>query len=397
MFMDKIDEVLSRGVANVYPSKQELEKVLRSGKKIRLYNGIDPTGNTLHLGHMVVLRKLRQFQDLGHGVIMLIGDFTGMIGDPSGKSETRKPLTREQVLENAKNYKEQASKILRFEGGNPAEIKYNSEWLDKLSYSEVANIASLLTYAQVIERDMFQKRIKEGKDHFLSEFLYPLMQGYDSVAMDVDLEVGGSDQTFNMLTGRDLMKKMKGKEKFVLTTKLLAEPGKEKMSKTGDNFISLVDKPNDIYGKIMSWPDEMINLGYELLTDVSPENISPMNQKKKLAAEIIKQLYSLDAAQKAQHEFERVFQEKEIPSDNLPEYQITLRQDSGQASQPVNIIDLLVDSQLVTSRSEAKRLIEQGAVDINNSPISNIQSPISLKNGSIIKVGKRKFVKIKIK
>lgn len=214
MFMDKIDEVLSRGVANVYPSKQELEKVLRSGKKIRLYNGIDPTGNTLHLGHMVVLRKLRQFQDLGHGVIMLIGDFTGMIGDPSGKSETRKPLTREQVLENAKNYKEQASKILRFEGGNPAEIKYNSEWLDKLSYSEVANIASLLTYAQVIERDMFQKRIKEGKDLFLSEFLYPLMQGYDSVAMDVDLEVGGSDQTFNMLTGRDLMKKMKGKEKI---------------------------------------------------------------------------------------------------------------------------------------------------------------------------------------
>jgi tyrosyl-tRNA synthetase len=222
MIMDPIEELLTRGVEKIYPTKEALEKVLKSDKKIKLYQGFDPTGSHLHLGHMVGFRKLRQFQNLGHEVIFLIGDFTGMIGDPSGKSDSRKPLTREEVLENAKSYKEQAGKILNFEGNNPVKLMFNSEWLSKLNYAEILQMASLVTYAQIIERDMFQKRIQEGKDLYLSEFLYPLMQGYDSIAMDVDLEVGGSDQIFNMLAGRDLMKKVKNKEKFVLATQLLS-------------------------------------------------------------------------------------------------------------------------------------------------------------------------------
>ena len=398
--MDGIEEVLTRGVEKIYPSKEELEKVLRSGKKIKLYNGIDPTGPFLHLGHMVVLRKLRQFQDLGHKVILLLGDFTGMIGDPSGKSKTRVPMTRKQLLSNAKTYKEQASKILRFTGENPVEIKYNSEWLDKLGFAELAKLASLMTYSQVIERDMFQKRIKEGKDIFLNEFLYPLLQGYDSVAMDVDLEIGGSDQTFNMLMGRTLIKKIKDKEKFVLTMELLTEPGKVKMGKTERNLIALTEEPNKMFGGIMAWPDEMIIPGFNLLTDMPlgeirkiEENLksqktNPMEFKKKLAFEIISILHSTKEAKSAEEEFERVFQRREVPSSRISQYKIK----SGK----VNIIDLLVNSKLAPSGSEAKRLIEQGAVEIDGTPITNYQLPITIKDGMIIKVGKRKFIKIRV-
>lgn len=400
--MEAIEEVLTRGVEKIYPSKEALEKVLHSSKKIRLYNGIDPTGSQLHLGHMVVLRKLHQFQDLGHQVILLIGDFTGMIGDPSGKTEARKPMTREQLLANAKTYKQQASKILRFDGDNPVEIKYNSQWLDKLNYAEIIRLTSMVTYSQVIERDMFQQRMKEGKDLFLNELLYPLMQGYDSIAMDVDLEIGGSDQIFNMLMGRTLMKKIKNKEKFVLATKLLAEPGKPKMSKSEGTFVALNDTPEEMFGKIMAWPDEMLNLGFELLTDIPMENVgssgtNPMDLKKKLACEIVAQLHSRQAAQKAQEEFERVFQKKETPPEEIPVFMVT--------SKKISLIDLLVSSGLAPSRSGAKRLIEQGAVDVNNNPITNYpfgkaqgkQLPITLKDGTVIKVGKRNFIRIKIK
>ncbi|PIV45357.1 MAG: tyrosine--tRNA ligase, partial [Candidatus Nealsonbacteria bacterium CG02_land_8_20_14_3_00_37_10] len=225
----KIDEVLTRGVEKIYPSKNALEKVLRSGKKVRLYNGIDPTGK-LHLGHLAVLRKLRQFQDLGHEVIVLIGDFTATIGDPTDKLAVRKPLTRQEILKNAKNYKKQIGKVLDL-GKSNLRFLYNEQWSNKLKPIDLLGIFSYFTVARLLERDMFQKRIKEGRDVLLHEFVYPVFQAYDSVAMDVDLEVGGNDQTFNMMRGRDLMRKMKNKEKFVMALKLLTDPTGKKMGK----------------------------------------------------------------------------------------------------------------------------------------------------------------------
>lgn len=388
--MNKTEEVLTRGVEKVYPSKEALEKVLRSGKKIRLYNGIDPTGPNLHLGHMVVLRKLRQFQNLGHRVILLIGDFTGRIGDPSGKSQVRRPMTRKELLENAKAYKNQASRILNFSGENPVEIKYNSEWLAKLGLAEVMHLASLVTYPQIIERDMFQRRMKEGKDVFVSELFYPLMQGYDSVAMDVDLEIGGSDQTFNMLMGRTLMKKIKGKEKFVLTMQLLAEPGGVKMGKTEGDLVTLTEEPNEMFGKIMAWSDEMIYPGFELLTDVPLREIqkkkNPMELKKRLAYEIVATLHPEKEAKKAKEEFERVFEKRKIP-ESVSVFKIK----PGK----VNILDVLINSKLAPSRSEAKRLVEQKAVEIDGKPITDHQSLIAIKEGMVVRCGKRKFIKLR--
>ncbi|MCR4314043.1 MAG: tyrosine--tRNA ligase, partial [Candidatus Uhrbacteria bacterium] len=253
----KIEELLTRGVEKIFPSREFLEARLKEGKQLSLYLGIDPTGPDLHIGHSIQLRKLRQFQDLGHKVILLIGDFTGMIGDPTDKSATRVRLTREQVLANAEKYKEQASKILDFGGKNPVELRYNSEWHAKLSLTEVLELAAHFTVPQMLARDMFKKRMQEGKDVYMHEFLYPLMQGYDSVAMDVDGEVGGNDQTFNMLAGRDLMKAMQGKEKFVIAGKLLADPTGKKMGKSEGNMITLGDSSDDMFGKIMSWTDGM--------------------------------------------------------------------------------------------------------------------------------------------
>ena len=264
----QVKEVLSRGVGKIYPSYEALEKLLLSGKKIKLYCGYDPSSSSLHLGHAISLRKLGQFQKLGHEVIMLIGDFTGMIGDPTDKLATRKKLTRQEVLKNAKNYKKIASKFISFTGINAAKLKYNSQWLDKLTFKDLVEITSNFTVQQMIERDMFQERFKNNKPIYFHEFLYPMAQGYDSVAMDIDLEVGGNDQTFNMLVGRTLMKCLKGKEKFVLTMKLLIDSTGKKMSKSEGNMVALDEKPIEMFGKIMSWPDEIMLAGFELLTDV---------------------------------------------------------------------------------------------------------------------------------
>lgn len=387
--MDKIDEVLSRGVEKVLPSKQALERILRSGKKIKIYQGFDPTMPNLHLGNLVGIFKLKQFQDLGHEIIFLIGDFTGMVGDPSGRPETRKPLTREQVLLNSKNYKKQAGRVLDFEGKNPAKILYNSQWLAKLSFAEVLKLSSYLTYQQIKERDMFQKREKEGKDTYLNEFLYPLMQGYDSVFMDVDLEIGGSDQLFNMMTGRDLMRKLKAKEKFVMTTKLLVDKEGNKVGKTTGTALFLDASANDFYGGIMSFPDEVISLAFELLTTVSLSDIrkfaNPMDLKKKLAFEVVKGYFSGPSAKNAQKNFEEVFQKRNIPH-NVPTF-VT-------AQQTYNIIDLLIDCHLCVSKSEAKRLIKQKSVDLEGRTIKDLQKKILIKNGAIIRAGKKRFVKI---
>ncbi|MEI8174742.1 MAG: tyrosine--tRNA ligase, partial [bacterium] len=266
---DKIEELLTRGVDRIYPSKEMLEEALRSGKKLRLYQGFDPTGDKLHIGHMVGFRKHRQWQDLGHEVIFLIGDGTGQAGDPTGKKKTReKFFTQEELRANAKNYLTQASKVVRFDGPNPIKILYNGDWLNKLNLVDILNIAQNFSVQQLIERDMYQERLKSGESINLREFLYPLLQGYDSVAMDVDLELGGSDQTFNMLVGRTLMRVMKNKEKFVMTTPLLTDSKGIKIGKSEGNVIGLIDEPNDLFGKIMSLGDDAIISLFTLLTDV---------------------------------------------------------------------------------------------------------------------------------
>ncbi len=397
---DKVKEVLTRGVERIYPSPQALEKKLRSGQKIRLYCGYDPSASTLHIGHAITLRKLAQFQALGHQVIFLLGDFTGMIGDPTDRTVARKKLTRAEVLKNAKNYQKLASKILSFSGKNPVKILYNSQWSDKLTFADLIELASHFTVQQMITRDMFQKRIAKKKPIYLHEFLYPLAQAYDSLAMEVDLEVGGNDQTFNMLCGRELMRAVKGKEKFVLTTKLLVDPTGQKMGKTAGKIITLDEKPDQMYGKIMSWPDEIIILGLELCTDVpmaeiaqinkkiKEDKINPRDAKAKLAREIVSIHHSKAAARQAEKEFNRIFREKEKPS-KLPAFKL--------AAKKYRILDLLVQTKLAPSRSEAKRLVTQGGVKINNQVVKDWQKEIAVKDGLIIQVGKRKFVQIKTK
>jgi len=390
--MDKIEELLTRGVDKIYPSKEELEKVLRGGKKLKLYQGFDPTGTQLHIGHMVGLRKLKQWQDLGHHVIFLIGDGTGQAGDPSGKTRAReKFLTREELRKNAVDYVKQAGKIVRFKGKNPVEILFNGDWLNKLGYSEILELFGHFSKQQLSERDLFQERDKKGEEVNMREFIYPILQGYDSVAMEVDLEIGGTDQTFNMLAGRTLLKAMKNKDKFVMTTPLLTDSKGVKIGKTEGNVIALNDNPNNLFGKIMALGDDLIIRGLEYLTDVLTTEIdvsaSPMKYKKQLAFEIVKQLNSDQAAKKAQEEFEKTIQKHEAPKD-MPVCQYI-------GSKQKNIVDLLTQINLAKSRSQAKQLIEQGGVEINGYQISNIKYQISIKNGMIIRVGKRKFVRIK--
>lgn len=397
MGSEEIKEVLERGVEKIYPSREELEKLLVSGKKIRLYCGFDPTSPHLHIGHAIQLRKLAQFQKLGHEVIFLIGDFTGMIGDPTDKTAARKKLTRKEIVANLKNYKKMASKILNFSGENPAKVLYNSDWNSKLKFNDLIELASNFTVQQMIIRDMFQERIKNNKPIYLHEFLYPLIQAYDSVAMDVDLEIGGNDQAFNMLCGRDLMKILKNKEKFVLTTKLLEDISGKKMGKTEGNMVNLDEEPSEMYGKIMSWPDSLIIPGLELCTNISisevkntesqinHNSINPRDAKAKLAFEIVKIHHKEATAQKAQQEFDRIFKEKEAPTE-MKTYRLK--------NNKVNILDLLAETKLAPSKSEAKRLIEQKGVKINDEIISDWRQEVFIKKESILQVGKRHFIKL---
>ncbi len=395
--MDKTEELLTRGVDKIYPSKEELEKVLRSGKKLKLYQGFDPTGTKLHIGHMVGLRKLSQWQALGHHVIFLIGDGTGLAGDPSGKVKARdRFMTRDELRQNAREYVMQANKIVKFDGDNPVEILYNGDWLTELKLSDVLNIAQQFSLQQLAERDLFQERMKKGEPVNLREFLYPLLQAYDSVAMRVDLELGGNDQTFNMLAGRSLMKSMLNKDKFVMTTPLLADATGRKIGKSEGNEIAITDPPSDLYGKIMSLGDEVILKGFECLTDVSMEEIqridtslqsgeNPIMYKKQLAYEIVKQLNSEGDAKKAQEEFERTVQNKELPKEEkIFEVEVEDR---------FTILDVLLSEKLVSSKSEAKRLIDQGGVTLNENKVTDLN--LKLDNG-VLRVGKGKFRKIKL-
>lgn len=390
--MDKIEELLTRGVEKIYPSKETLARVLRSGKKIRLYQGFDPSMSNLHLGNMVGVLKLRQFQELGHEVIFLVGDFTGMIGDPTDKKAVRKLLTREQVRQNCHTWKKQAGKILNFSNKNPAKFMFNSTWLDKINFKDLIGLTSKFTVQQMIERDFFQKRIKESRPIFLHEFLYPIAQAIDSYKMNVDLEIGGSDQTFNMLCGRTLMAAVAKKDKFVLTTKLLVDVKGEKVGKTAGNALFLNTTPADMYGGIMSFPDEVLSLAFELLTQLPLQlikaltaSLSAMDLKKRLAFEIVNLHFSEKKAKESQKEFEKVFQARKTP-DQLPEFKISKKS--------LALLNLLLETKLVSSKSEAKRLIRQKAVEINNQKVLEPQSVIKIKNGMVIRVGKRRFVKV---
>ncbi len=392
----KLEWFLNHGIEEVLPSKEALRTKLLSGDRIRVYLGVDPSGPTMHIGHAIALQKLAELQELGHEVILLLGDFTAMIGDPTDKLATRKQLTREQVQENLVAYKEQAGRFMKFDGPNAVQIKFNNDWLGKMSFADVIELAAHFTVQQMVERDMFEKRIAEGKPVHLHEFFYPLMQGYDSVALDVDLEVGGNDQTFNMLAGRTLLREIKGKEKFVMRCRLLTDPTGKKMGKSEGNMIALMDDPTDAYGKVMSWTDEMIIPGFEILTKLSPEEIAtrkqkieagenPITLKRELAELVIAWAFSPEAAKQAAEHFTRVHQQGERPEE-MAELEVT------EAELP--ILDLLVRGGLVTSKGEARRQVEQKAVHVDDVVIEDINTVISLRDGMVVQKGKRHFVKI---
>jgi len=395
---EKVSEFITRGVEAVFPSKEEFKKSLMSGKRLRIYLGIDPTGPTLHLGHMIPMLKLRALQNLGHEIILLIGDFTAMIGDPSDKSATRKKLSRKEVLTNLRLYKKQASKILSFNGKNPAKLKFNSKWLSKMSFTDVLELASLMTVDQMRKRDMFKKREEEGKPTYLHEFLYPLMQGYDSVAMDIDVEVGGNDQTFNMLAGRDLMSVIKKKNKFVVATKLLIDSSGKKMGKTEGNMVSLSDTPRDMFGKVMSWPDSLIVPAFELCTTATQKEIdsiktalergdNPRDAKIELAVALVSLYHGPEEAIAEKEAFFKAFSKKEMPTNVLE-----IAVDVG-----ATLSNILKLNGVVASKTEFQRLADAGAItDLKtNKKIDRFNEKVE--HDMDLKVGKHRFIKLKVK
>lgn len=374
-----IDEILNRGIENVYPNKEAVKARLEK-EKLTFYYGVDPTGPTLHIGHVIPLLRLAKLQKLGHKIYFLIGDFTAMIGDPTDKTATRVKLTREQVLDNCKKYQQQASKFISFTGENPVELKYNSEWLGKMNFGEVLELASQVTVDQMLKRDMFANRMKENKPIYIHEFMYPLMQGYDSVAMNVDGEIGGNDQVFNMLVGRDLVK---NKDKIVIATKLLVDPTGKKMGKSEGNMVSLDQSPEDMFGKVMSWTDEMMPLGYELLTEEAVPGIHPKEIKINLAKKIVTLCHDAAAAEKAHQAFEQTFSKGELPEDIM-----TIKTEAGKL-----LADIVVENKIVESKSEFRRLVEGNGVEIvGKGKVTDAQLKIS--EPIEVKVGKRRFLKI---
>lgn len=384
-------ELLTRSVECIVP-KTGLQEKIKSGKKLKVYLGFDPTSSKISLGNAVPLRKLRDFQNAGHEVIFLVGSFTALIGDTSDKDAMRKPMTSEEIESNFHTYKEQASKILDF---NKAKIMYNGDWLSNLSFQNIVELAQQFTVQQMIERDMYQKRIEAGKPIGLHEFLYPLMQGYDSVHMEVDLEIGGNDQLFNMLAGRTLLRAYKNKEKHVLCTPLIEGLDGRKMSKSYGNTIDIMDEPSDMFGKVMSMSDEFIIKYMILCTDMKIKDIdeidkglkagdNPRDAKARLAREIVTLYHNKDSANKAEEEFANVFKKGGLPED-IQEFKM-----SGDR----NIIDLLELCKLVETRSEAKRLIKEGGVKINGERVPDSNVSIRLEKDMIIQVGKRRFAKI---
>jgi tyrosyl-tRNA synthetase len=385
--------VFQRGTDEILPL-DELKKKLEKNKPLRIKAGFDPTAPDLHLGHTVLINKLKQLQDLGHEILFLIGDFTGMIGDPTGKSATRPPLTQEQVIENAQSYQDQVFKIL---DKDKTTVVYNSEWMNKMSSTEMIQLASQQTVARMLERDDFSKRYKSGKSISIHEFLYPLIQGYDSVALESDVELGGTDQKFNLLMGRELQKQAKMEQQVILTMPILEGlDGVQKMSKSLDNYIGIDDKPDDMFGKIMSISDELMWRYLELLSFESLETIAswkteiengenPRNIKFRLAEEIITRFHSNDDAKQAQQNFINRFAKNKVP-DEMPEFNF----DAG-----IKIANLLKDASLVNSTSDAFRMIKEGAAKIEGEKISD-RNLVPEAGTAVYQVGKRKFARVTI-
>jgi tyrosyl-tRNA synthetase len=380
--MDPIDQLLTRRVAKILPDKEGLKQLLQT-KKIRLYQGFDPTGSRLHLGHTVGLRKLMEFANLGHEVIFLFGTGTVLAGDPSQREEARKKIATEQIDHNIATWKNQVKKLVDFD---KVRIMYNAEWLLQLNLHDIIEIASHISAVQLFKRDMFQRRLNRGDTVWMHETLYPLLQGYDSVAMDVDLEIGGTDQEFNMLIGRELMAKMKHKEKFVLTTPMILGTDGHQMSKTSGNCVWLNDSPEDMFGKLMSIPDDLIQSYFELLTNLASLSDNPLADKKAVAFDIVRQFHGATAAQAAQVNFQTTIQQGQAPAD-MPIFPLS------QLPPNTTIVDLLESSKLVQSRGEAKRLLAQRGVSINQLPITNDQLT-NFKSGDIISIGHRKWLKL---
>lgn len=383
-FMSNTNDLLTRRVAKILPSKEGLEKLI-AGKKIRLYQGFDPTFKDLHLGHTIGFRKLMDFARAGHEVIFLFGTGTVLAGDPSERDTGRKLITQEEIDENIKSWKEQVSKIVDF---NLVTIRQNGDWLTKLTLKDIIKIGSNISATQLFKRENFTRRIAKGDVVWYHETMYPLLQGYDSVVMDVDLEIGGTDQEFNMLIGRELQKKMNGREKFVLTTPMINGIDGKKMSKSVGNCIWLNDKPEIIYSKIMSMSDDMITIYYELVTDIPLVEIKaldpnkPIENKKRLAFDIVRQLHGESGAQSGATYYDKVIQPKAAPSD-LPIVNV---------KEGTTILDLLKSANLEVSNSDIKRTLEQGGVEVDNIRITD---PTTVVTGNILKFGKRTFRRIK--
>jgi len=394
----RIHHLVTRNVSEII-QREELEQQLKSGKTLKVYLGVDPSGPEIHLGHAVVLWKLREFQDLGHEVILLIGDFTAQIGDPTGKSKERPPLTAAEVQENARDYQKQAAQILRFEGENAAHFTFNSEWLKKLTFDEVIHLAANFTVQQMIERDMFQERLKKGNSIGLHEFLYPLMVGYDSVMLDVDVEVGGNDQLFNIKAGRTLMEKLKHKSKVVLTTDLLIGSDGSKMSKSTGNIIPITAKPNIMYGQLMAVADSLIEEYALLCSDMSDEEVrqvgerlkkgeNPRDVKLDIAERIVARYSSAEIAAEAREQFLFMFSKSENYQGMPP---VDAFFPAPVAKMPLYELVAIIAS---ISRSEARRLIQAGGVDIDHKAEKDAHTMVDLENPRVIKIGKHQFVRV---
>ena len=395
--------VIARGAAEILPEDEMRRKLARSvatGRPLKVKLGLDPSAPDIHIGHTVVLQKLRQFQELGHTVQLIIGDFTGRIGDPTGKSETRKPLTEEQVKENARTYVEQFAKVLDMDR---VELHFNSKWLAPLTFADVVKLAAQVTVARMLERDDFEKRYKEGQPISLHEFFYPLMQGYDSVALESDIELGGTDQKFNLLMGRHLQEAFGQEPQVILMMPLLEGlDGVKKMSKSLGNYIGISEPPNEMYGKAMSVPDELMVKYFELVTDLSNEEIAairqgladgtlhPRDAKMKLAHTLVRMYHGEEAARQAEDYFRTVFQERALPNE-VPAVAVSrAKLEDGR----MWVVRLLVELGLVGSNGEGRRMIQQGGVRIDGEKVTDVDAAVTVRDGMVVQVGKRKFAKV---
>ena len=400
MTMPKLNEqmdVIGVGIEEIIPQEQlekQISKSIKNKKPLRVKLGCDPSRPDLHIGHAVLLRKLRQFQDFGHTAVLIVGDFTAMIGDPTGKNKTRPQITLEETNANAKTYIDQATIVL---SKSNLEVLYNSKWLSKLNFSDLIKIASKYTVAQMLERDDFTKRYNKGRPISLHEFLYPLAQGYDSVIIKSDIEMGGTDQKFNLLVGRALQKEYGQKPQSIITAPLLeGTDGVEKMSKSNDNYIALTDSADDMYGKVLSIPDTMILKYFEFCTNITKDNlliyqnkldsgeVNPRDIKRELAKDIVSIYHTIDASIQAENFFDKLFIKKGVP-DDIKEFSI---------KKPTKLIDIMVLNEMVSSNGEAKRMIKQGAVKLNDEKINDGFTEVKPGNNLILKVGKRRFLKI---